>query len=167
MRVMSVLSTRDLAPSEEAFIAGVLRRLREHFHEWCGPAAEGHEHDLVAFAFYEGCGGSEHCGEILAEAAPIALGRELVARHGFRWVMIASGDNWRYGVAHPALSRPIDLLSLEDGSWNDEEYDPGGEPAPGETTHDSLDTIVKRVREHAPGAHSGAVVNASRRMKVE
>jgi hypothetical protein len=155
---MSTLSLREPTASEVAFIADVLRRLREHFPEWCSPNAEGYEHDLAAFAFYEGCGGSEHCGAILAEAAPFALGRELVARHGFRWVMLASGDGWRYGVAHPALSDAIDLLSLEDGSWNEVEYDPGGEPAPGEMTHDSLETIVERVREHSSGAVDGADV---------
>jgi hypothetical protein len=98
----------------------VLRRLQEHFHQW---PHGGREHDLVAFAYYEGCGGTACCGEILAEAAPLALGKELVANHGFRWAMIASGDTWRYGVVHPALDGPIDLVSLEDGSWNDEEYD--------------------------------------------
>jgi hypothetical protein len=149
---MSVGSTRDLTPSEEAFIADVLRRLREHFPEWCGPNSEGYEHDLAAFAFYEGCGGSEHCGAILAEAAPFALGRELVARHGFRWVMLASGNGWRYGASHPALDQPLDLLSLEDGSWNEVEYDPGGEPSPGKLTHDSLETIVERVRDRSASA---------------
>jgi hypothetical protein len=98
----------------------------------------------VAFAFYERCGGTECCGAILAEAAPLALGKELVARHGFRWVMVTSGQSRRYGVTHPALDRPIDLASLEDGSWNDEEYDQP--PVPGRMTHDSLETIVGRVR---------------------
>ena len=133
-------------------MADVLRRLREHFHEWCGPETEGHEHELVAFAHYEGCARSDHCRAILGEAAPLALGQELVARHGFRWVMIASGDTWRYGVAHPALSEPIDLLSLEDGAWNDEEYDPGSKPHPGDgsMTHDSLATILARVATATP-----------------
>jgi cell wall assembly regulator SMI1 len=145
-RGASVLSTRDPTPAEEALIADVLRRLREHFHAW--PTKEGHEHDLAAFAYYEGCARRDDCCRtILGEAAPFALGQELVARHGFRWVMIASGDTWRYGVAHPALRHPIDLLALEDGSWNNEEYDLGGGPDPGEMTHDSFDTIVKRVRE--------------------
>jgi hypothetical protein len=133
-------TTRDPTPDEKAHIGDVLRGLREHFHEW--PCVEGGEHELVAFAYYEGCGGTEHCGAILTEAAPLALGQVLVAKHGFRWVMIAE-DPRRYGVAHPALGRPIDLASLEDGSWNDEEYDQP--PCPGRMTHDSLETIVKRV----------------------
>jgi hypothetical protein len=152
---MSAATTRDPTPSEGAFVEEVLRRLREHFLEWCAPETEGHEHHLAAFAYYEGCGRSDHCRAILGEAAPFALGRELVARHGFRWVMIAAGDAWRYGVAHPALSAPIDLLSLEDGSWNDEEYDPGCEPHPGDgfMTHDSLETILRRARERSPAAN--------------
>ena len=103
----------------------------------------------MAFAYYEGCGGTACCGEILAEAAPLALGKELVANHGFGWAMIASGDTWRYGVVHPALDGPIDLVLLEDGSWNDEEYDLP--PSPGKRTHDSLETIVERVRRIREG----------------
>jgi hypothetical protein len=144
---MPTPASRDLNPSDEASIAGVLRGLREHFREW--PTAECHEHHLVAFAYYEGCGGSACCGRLLAEAAPLALGGELVARHGFRWVMLDSGESPRYGVIHPALDRPLDLASLEDGSWNDEEYDQP--PDPGRRTHDSLGTIVERVQRTARG----------------
>ena len=135
-------STRRPTAREVDHIGDVLRRLHEHFHEW---PFGGREHDLVAFAYYEGCGGTGCCGEILAEAAPLALGKELVGNHGFRWVMIISGKSRRYGVAHPALDRPIDLVSLEDGSWNDEEYD--GPPSPGRKTHDSRETILERVRK--------------------
>src|SRR5262245_39837024 len=145
---MSDLSSRALTPTEEAVIADVLRRLREHFYVWCAPETEGHGYDLAAFACYGGCDRrDECCRAILGEAAPFALGQELAARHGFRWVMLAAGDTWRYGVAHPALPGPIDLHSLEDGSWNDEEYDPGSEPHPGDgsMTHDSLETILRRV----------------------
>src|SRR6187455_1915991 len=75
---MAVRIFRDPIRPEKAFIADVLRRLREHFHEWNkGDEAKGHEHSLIGFAFYEGCGDSRHCGEILAEAAPFALGQEL------------------------------------------------------------------------------------------
>jgi hypothetical protein len=132
--------TCEPTTAEMEHIRSVLRRLREHFPEW--PCVEGGEHQLVAFAFYEGCGGTEHCGAILAEAAPFALGQELVANHGFSWVMIARDDR-RYGVAHSALSSPIDLTALEHGTWNDEEYDQP--PCPGRKTSDSLETIVKRV----------------------
>ena len=37
--------------------------------------------------------------------------------------MLSSGGTARYGVMHPALDEPIDLGSLEDGSWNNGEYD--------------------------------------------
>jgi hypothetical protein len=46
-------------------------------------------------------------------------------------------------VEHPALDRPIDLASLEDGTWNDEDYDQP--PDPGRATLDSLPTIIERV----------------------
>src|SRR4051794_36493088 len=109
---MSAVSVRSLTPAEEASIEDVLRRLREHFPAW--PCSRGYEHDLMGFAYYEGC---SHrwacCREILAEAAPFALGRGLVTHHGFRWVMIRSVRSWRYGAEHPALGRPIDLASLE------------------------------------------------------
>ena len=142
---MPTSSVRSLTPAEAASVEEALRKLREHFHEWrCPP---GYEHDLVGFAYYEGCGGTRHCGEILAEAAPLALGRELVTKHGFRWVMIRSGRSWKCGVEHPTLGRPIDLNALEDGSWNQREYDQP--PSPGKMTHDSLETIVGRLRDLA------------------
>jgi hypothetical protein len=149
---MAVRSFRDLMRPEKAFIADVLRRLREHFPEWNkDDDAEGAEHGLVGFAFYEGCGNTRCCGEILAEAAPFALGQELVTRHAFRWIMLTSGEAPRYGVMHPALVEPIDLGALEDGSWNDRQYN--GPPSLGETTHDSLETIVERVhRGNSRGA---------------
>lgn len=140
---MAVRSFRNPTRAEKAFIADVLRRLREHFPEWAGYDATGHEHALVGFAFYEGCGDSRHCGEILAEAAPFAIGEQLVTEHGFRWVMLTGEPAVRYGVVHPALGEPIDLGSLEDGSWNDTEYD--GPPSRGERTHDSLETILERI----------------------
>lgn len=134
---------------EKAFIADLLRRLREHFPEWTKDSPEGHEHALVGFAFYEGCGDSRCCGEILAEAAPFALGQELVTRHGFRWIMLIAGKTCRYGVLHPELHEPIDLASLEDGFWNDRIYETP--PSRGEKTYDSLETIVERIRRRRSG----------------
>jgi hypothetical protein len=148
---MQPVSLRELDSTEKAHVADVLRRLREHYKEWCRPGSEGYEHHLVAFAYYEGCARrDECCRAILGEAAPFALGTELVARYGFRWVMISAGDSWRYAVEHPALPEPIDLLSLEDGSWNEKEYSPGCEPEPGATTHDSFETILARTGQSAP-----------------
>jgi hypothetical protein len=137
--IMTVPDTRELTEAERASVARVLRRLREHFREWKPPP--GCEHDLVAFAFYEGCGGTPHCGEILASAAPFALGVELTSRYGFTWTMIRRGDEWRFGVSHPRLKGAVDLLDLEGGAWNEEDYDEP--PAPGKVTHDSLDAIIK------------------------
>lgn len=104
----------------------------------------------MEFAYYEGCGYRwDCCREILAEAAPFTVGQELVANHGFRWIMLRAGRTWRYGVTHPALEHPIDLASLEDRSWNEEEY---GEPTdPGRATIDSLPTIIERVRRIQEG----------------
>ena len=59
--------------------------------------------------------------------------------------MLRSGQSWKYAVVHPDLGRPIDLQALEDGSWNAEEYDEP--PESGKLTHDSLDTIVRRVEQ--------------------
>jgi hypothetical protein len=104
----------------------------------------------MEFAYYEGCGDSEHCGDILAEAAPFALGAELVASHGFRWVMLSGKSGPRYGVVHPVLSDPIDLESLEDGSWYED--DTYSEPSRGAVTTRSLETIVERVASLSPPA---------------
>ena len=138
----------SLTQAERTHIADVLRRLRKHFPaEWPG-CAEGHEHRLIAFAYYEGCGhrvGWECCRDLLAEAAPFAVGQELVTNHRFRWVMVRSRGVSRYAVGHAVLDRPIDLASLEDGAWNEEEYDASPEPEPGVVTLDSLPTIVTRV----------------------
>jgi hypothetical protein len=138
---MGVGSVRKLTRPEKAYIVDVLRGLRDHFREW--NFAERSEHALVGFAYYEGCGDSRHCGQILAETAPFALGQELVAEHGFRWVMLPSEGAARYGVIHPDLDAPIDLASLEDGLWNDNEYE--YPPERGVRTHESLETILGRV----------------------
>jgi len=129
--------TESLTNQQRDHVADVLRRLREHYHQW--PGYEGDEHELVGFAYYEGYGDSDCCGELLAEAAPIALGSELVTRHGFAWVSLGAG---RFGVTHAALADPIDLAVLEDGKWCDE---PTESPARGELTNDSLEGIVRAV----------------------
>jgi hypothetical protein len=148
---------KSLTDEQRAYIADVLRRLRDHFPAWSS-RAEGHEHDLMGFAYYEGCGHRwECCRAILDEAAPFAVGQELVANHGFRWVMIRSGRSLRYGAEHPALDRPIDLASLQDGSWNEREYDQP--PSPGEKTFASLETIVERVRQIASEAEPDGVLS--------
>jgi hypothetical protein len=151
-----VRGAKSLTDEQRSHIADVLRRLRDHFPAW-SKGAEGHEHDLMAFAYYEGCGhrpGWECCRDILAEAAPFVVGQALVASHGFRWVMIRARRSWRFGVEHRAMDRPIDLSSLEDGSWNEREYDQP--PAPGTITFDSLETIVERVSLLAQDADAGA-----------
>jgi hypothetical protein len=150
---------KPLTDQQRACIADVLRRLRDHFHGW--PCPEGNEYDLMQFAYYEGCGHRwECCREILSEAAPFALGQELVANHEFRWVMIRAGRSSRYGVEHPVLDRPIDLASLEDGSWNEEEYDQL--PSPGKMTLDSIETIVQRVRTIARDDEPSAAADRGR-----
>jgi hypothetical protein len=134
-----------LTDKQRQKIEEVLQRLREHYPpDWPGNAV-GFEYDLVAFAIYEGHDERDACcRELIAEAAPFALGRALVGFHGFQWATVITADAWHFAVTHPALDCPIDLESLEDGSWNEEEYDQP--PSPGRTTLDSLETIVRRVR---------------------
>ena len=88
---MSKISIRSLSDEEHAHISDILTKCREHFHEWKGH--EGGEHGLIAFAFYEGGGGSDHCGQILANAAPFALGKELVEKYGFTWHMVKADES--------------------------------------------------------------------------
>lgn len=103
---------------------------------------------MMQFAYYEGCGHRwECCRQLLAEAAPFALGQELAAKHGFEWVMLRAGGEWHYAVRHTLLAQPIDLTSLEDGSLNEQEYDEP--PCPGRMTVDSLETITGRLEGEA------------------
>lgn len=132
---------RQPKSEELARIGDVLRRLREHFYQWSG--YEGHEHDLIGFAYYEGCGGTEHCGAILAEAAPIALGNELVQFYGFRWAVVRHGKEWHIAVMHQSSAEPIDLLTLEDGRYDNDAYDEP--PDAGEVTYQSLEGILSSV----------------------
>ena len=131
-----------LTGEQQGHIADVLRRLREHFHQW--PGYEGHEHDLVGFAYYEGCGDSACCGDLLAEAAPVAVGAELVARHGFRWVSLGPG---RLGLTHPALAVAIDIAELGRGAWSNDSPE---SPARGEVAHASLAGLVQAVGSRLP-----------------
>jgi hypothetical protein len=96
----------------------------------------------------------------LVAADPLREGRGRVTEHGFRWVMIRSGRSWKCGVEHHTLDRPIDLYALEDGSWDQEEY--VQPPCPGKMTHDSLETIVGRVRDLARHAEPGAAADPAR-----
>ena len=141
--IMAARSIRSLTTIEETTIHDVLRKLREHFNGWTW--FHDCELALMQFAYYEGCGHRWNCClEILTEAAPFALGKELVSKHGFRWVMARSGRTWRYAVEHPALDRPVVLASLEDRPWDAEKYD--SQPDPGRMTIDSLETIVAQIR---------------------
>lgn len=129
-------SSRPLTADEHAAIRAVFERLNQQFIMW----AEYHDdpHMLVTFAFYEGCGES-----ILAEAAPLALADKLVREHGFAWLMVADGGEWRHAVVHPALAGPIVLHTLEDGTWVDDDlkkYDWAGM-----RTNNSYENIVRRV----------------------
>ena len=121
----------------------VFEALRSHFHEWS--ANYESEHDLIGFAYYEGCGGSGCCGSILAQSAPLALGKQLVGKHGFAWIMTRAKNDWHYAVVHPSAGVFIDLQSIDDGSWTG--GDPYDSPPPGKRTHDSYEKIVKHVEE--------------------
>jgi hypothetical protein len=132
------------APSEreKAFIVDSLRRLRDHFKVW--PEYEGFEHALIGFAIYEGAYKDAASGRIIAETAPFALGQELVSHYGFEWVILKEPiDVARYAVRHPKVADPIRVLTLEDGSWFEEDPTDGEPPIPGERTYQSLDQILK------------------------
>ena len=133
---------QSLTGEQRAYIADLMRRLREHFHEW--PCVEGGENDLVGFAYYEGRGDSACCGDLLAEAAPVALGAELVARHGFAWMSPGPG---RLAVSHPALAEPVELAAMDGGGWCD---DPPDHPARGQVAHRSLAGLVRAVGGRVP-----------------
>ena len=141
--------TRPPVPHELAVVDRALDRLRARFHLW--PGYEGREQDLVTFAFYEGCGGSDATGTLLLEVAPFALGSTLVRHHGFEWVMTPTQDGWTYCVAHPRLEDIVDVFSLEDGRWDwDDRRD---EPAlPGELTNASFESLVEATQKRRPGA---------------
>lgn len=81
---------------------------------------------------------------VLAEAAPVALGAELVARHGFVWASLGRG---RLAVWHPALAVPVELADIEAGGWCDEPPDP---PSRGEVAHGSLAGLVRAVGGRLP-----------------
>ena len=148
-RKSTVSETRSLTAHEFAAVDRALDRLRAHFHLW--PGYEGREQDLVTFAFYEGCGGSDATGTLLREVAPFALGSALVRHHGFRWVMALGQDGWTYCVSHPQLDDIIDVFSLEDSRWDwDDRRD---EPAlPGELTNASFESLVAATQKRRPGA---------------
>ncbi len=145
---------KSLTDEQRAYVADVVRRLHEHFHEWTW--FEGQPHDLVGFAYYEGCGGNECCDAVLAEAAPVALGAELVARHGFAWVPLGLG---RLAVAHPALAAPVELAVLEGGAWCGPDELPG-RPSRGEVTHNSLPGLVRAVGGRVPGEEWAGAADA-------
>jgi hypothetical protein len=134
--------SRPLEPAELAAIDDVLQRLKDHFHQW-RRAYVGFDHHLVEFAFYEGCGGTDCCGAILAEAAPLALGTELVLHYDFSWPAVRQGDQWHFAVTHPSLAEPIDLMTLEDGRYDTDSHD--HPPHPGQLTYQSLDGILNAV----------------------
>ncbi len=144
------MRTRSLTSVEIQHVDDVLQRLRQHFDEW--PTDVGNEWHLIDFAFYEGCGGSNHCGELLRIAAPLALGRHLVTHHGCEWCMCSdtATDSWRFAVSHPNLDVPIDLYRLDehplrDPDQHDEDTAPFG---PGEGAHESVYAIKRMLGEH-------------------
>lgn len=144
---MSRPQHRVFETADQKAIDAVLAELRAHFHEW----SQGldHEHDLIGFAFYEGCGGQSCCGDILARAAPLAVGKELVKKHGFEWVMMRASEGWNPAVIHPASGLFIDLQELENGVFLDDPYRHAAEP--GRATHESYEAIVRQIQKASRG----------------
>lgn len=127
------------------------QRLAELRREFPGPSwsdSYEDEYDLLGFAYYEGCDRTGALA-VMVSAVPYAVGKSLVRRHGFSWVMVRAGESWHHGVVHPLLREPIDLMTLEDGAWY-RPYTDDEPPRPGETTwysHDFIEMVVmwKRV----------------------
>lgn len=137
---MARASTRPFTAEDQRLLDEAFTELRAHFHEWPGYESA---HALVGFAFYEGCGGRGRDGAILARVAPLAVGQELVSKHGFVWQMVRAAGGWNYAVYHPPTSLFVDLESLDAGSWID--ADRFAPAAPGRRAHDSCDAIVRHV----------------------
>lgn len=147
----SETKTRSPTAAERRHIDAVLLELRRHFRQWIDvndPKAS--EHDLIGFADYEGQFGTECCQAILERATPLALGRQLVEKHGFAWVMVENAGMWHYGVRHEKLAGPIRLDALEDGhmlktSLKDEEWRYAGQ-----VTHASYEGILVELTKAPP-----------------
>lgn len=129
---------RPLTHAERERIDHVLLRLRAHFREW-SDQYQG-ELELIQFAVYEGCNQSPHCYEILVEAAPLALGKQLVERAEYSWVMVQADAGWELALTHDILTKPILLASIIRGEWNHERYDEP--PDKVEVTIDSYETLA-------------------------
>jgi hypothetical protein len=145
----SIPRSRALKSVEERRIHAILLELRRHFRGWIKlDDPDASEHDLIAFAEYEGQFGTQCCAEILAKASPFAVGRQLVRKNGFKWCMVESDGAWHYGVRHDRLEQPIRLDTLEDGSMlvtpmKSERY-------PGLVTHKSYEGIVVTLTKAPP-----------------
>ena len=63
-----------------------LTELRCIFSVWSGQYED--EYDLLDFAYYEGC-----CEPIMAIAAPYVMGKSLVKKFNFRWIMVAANNS--------------------------------------------------------------------------
>ena len=140
--------TREPTEEEMDLIELQLERLREHFKCW--PTKVGYEWDLCRFAYYEGSDRRDPKGAgILAAAAPLALGRELVERHECDWCMIDSSSTSKFGVKHQSLDTAIDLFALDESPLLDpDEHDDDIAPfGPGQGAVESLFAIVRRLKE--------------------
>lgn len=107
---------RPLDQEEKLYIQTVLNELFDHFYQWKS-AHTNDPHGLMEFAYYEGCGDTECCGDILFKAAPFALGTYLKTNYGCEWVMVKENSSWHFAIDHEVLDNPIELLSLESGQY--------------------------------------------------
>ena len=110
------------------------------------------EHELVGFALDEGFGGgSAHCGGVPRKAAPFTLGKRLVERDGFEWVMVeaAGGGGWHHAVTHPARGEPVDLMTLDEAARNGGAYDRDGDGV--QIVHEAHERIRYAARRAADG----------------
>jgi hypothetical protein len=101
--------------------------------------------DVLGWAYYEGYDKLPSALQVMVSSAPYVVGEALVKQDEFKWVMVAADESWHHGVIHPLLAEPIDLLTLEDGSWHRPDDENDEPPRPGETTLESYEFIVLAV----------------------
>jgi len=136
--VENIISLADLE-----YIERTLQELKEHYKEWVNSYSPN-PLDLCQFAYYEQCGGTECCNEILERGSPIALGNELVSKGVCEWVKY----NGELALNHKNLG----LLTFEQiakGGWFSEDDQPEERwpelmenMAPGEIIANSFDKLV-------------------------
>lgn len=133
------MDSRPPTAIEEQSIDALLIELHEHFFEW--REFGNRYHELVQFAIYEGCDGRDCCRDLLDRTASYAVANRLVVENGFCWAVLADGT---FAVTHAAILAPVSIRAIEDGKWNQEEYDePPGIARLAADSYEALRSVVQ------------------------